>query len=67
MATSLLPPSNEGNASLPVDIATDRLRRSRRSKHSWTYMSANVAHVGERQRGEQGSSIGLWYTRNSLI
>ena len=21
----------------------------------------------ERQRGEQGSSIGLWYTRNSLI
>ena len=26
MATSLLPPSNEGNASLPVDLATDRLR-----------------------------------------
>ena len=25
MATSLLPPSNEGNASLPVDLATDRL------------------------------------------
>ena len=26
MATSLLPPSNKGNASLPVDLATDRLR-----------------------------------------
>ena len=36
-------------------------------KHAWTYMSANVEHVSERQRGEHGSSIGLWYTRNSLI